>query len=161
KLSFDISQANLKIHFNHYLSSSHTLEYGLNSIYYKLHPGNYQPQGDKSLVTPDVVPAEQALESAVYLSDRYIISSSFSIDAGIRYSMFNYLGPQNVNTYAPGLPKTEDNMTGTVSYSNNAFIKTYSGPEYRLSLRYSFSDSFSIKAGYNSQRQYIHVLSNT
>ncbi len=161
KLSFDINQANLKIHFNHYLSSSHTLEYGLNSIYYKLHPGNYQPQGEKSLVTPDVVPAEQALESAVYLSDRYIISPSFSIDAGIRYSMFNYLGPQNINTYAPGLPRSEDNMTGTVAYSNNAFIKTYSGPEYRLSLRYSFSDSFSIKAGYNSQRQYIHVLSNT
>ena len=46
-------------------------------------------------------------------------------------------------------------------YSNGKVIKTYGGPEVRLSGRYAFSPTFSIKAGYNSQRQYIHVLSNT
>jgi hypothetical protein len=40
-------------------------------------------------------------------------------------------------------------------------IKTYHGPEYRLAIRYSLTSSFSLKAGYNSLRQYIHVLSNT
>jgi hypothetical protein len=39
--------------------------------------------------------------------------------------------------------------------------KTYHGPEYRLSARYNLTGDFSIKAGFNSQRQYIHMLSNT
>jgi hypothetical protein len=52
-------------------------------------------------------------------------------------------------------------MLSATAYGKGNFIKTYSGPEYRVSLRYAFTDSFSIKAGYNTQRQYIHVLSNT
>ncbi len=161
RLGFDINQSYFKAHFNYYLSSKHTLEFGLNTLQYKLHPGKYQPLGSKSLVVPNEVPAEQALESAVYLSDRYNISSSLSVDAGIRYAVFNNMGPQNVNTYAPGLPKTESNSLGKTPYTSGKFIKTYAAPEYRLSVRYAFTDSFSVKAGYNTQRQYIHSLSNT
>ncbi len=161
KLGFDINQTYLKLHFNYYLNSKHTIDFGLNSIYYKLHPGMYQPLGKTSLVSPDTVATEQALESALYLSDHYNITSSLSVDAGIRYSIFNSMGPQNINSYAPGLPRTEGNMLSTTAYGKGNFIKTYGGPEYRVSVRYSFTDSFSIKAGYNTQRQYIHSLSNT
>lgn len=161
KLAFNINQAYLKLHFNYYLSSRHTFDFGLNSIYYKLNPGNYQPVGKESLVSPDQVDAEQALESGIYVSDRIKFSPAFSLDAGLRYSMFNYLGPQTVNNYAPGLPITEGNQTGTTVYSKNDIIKTYSGPEYRLSFRYAINDSFSIKAGINTQRQFVHTLSNT
>lgn len=160
KLGFDINQTYLKAHFNYYASLKHKLEFGLNSILYKLHPGNYQPLGAKSLVVPDTVAVEQALESALYISDRYTINNALSIDAGIRFSVFNYLGPQNIHTYPAGLPRTEENMVSTVPYKSGAFIKTYGGPEYRLSLRYAFSDSFSIKAAFNTQRQYIHSISN-
>lgn len=161
KLGFNINQTYLKVHFNYYLNNKNTVDFGLNSIFYKLHPGNYEPVGKASLVVPDTVAAEQALESALYVSDHYNITSSLSADGGIRYSVFNSLGPQNVNTYAPGLPKTADNILSTVPYGNGKIIKTYAGPEFRLSLRYSFTDSFSVKAGFNSQRQYINALSNT
>ena len=79
----------------------------------------------------------------------------------MRYSLFNYLGPQNINTYAPGLPIEEGNRLNNVFYKKGDVIKTYHGPEFRLSARYSISDDFSVKAGYNTLRQYIHMLSNT
>ncbi|MBZ5859353.1 TonB-dependent receptor [Flavihumibacter profundi] len=161
ELGFDINQAYLKAHFNYYFSNKHTIDFGINSIYYKLHPGSYLPIGKSSLLVPDEIPAEQALESGVYVSDHYSITRSFALDGGLRYSLFNYLGPQTVNTYAPGLPRTESNMISTVSYPKGEIIKTYGAPEYRVSLRYAFNDSFSIKAGYNTQQQYIHSLSNT
>jgi hypothetical protein len=161
KLGFDINQGYFKAHFNYYRNSSHTIDFGLNTIYYELNPGSYRPIGSKSLVVPKVIAAEQALETALYVTNRYTITNSLSMDAGIRYSVFNYLGPQNINTYAPGLPKTESNRLGTVPYSKGDFIKNYGGPEFRLSFRYAFTDSFSVKAGFNSQRQYIHSLSNT
>jgi hypothetical protein len=126
-----------------------------------LHPGSYQPNSEQSLVTPDVVPNEQAFESAAYFSDRYTVSTKLSLNGGIRYSVFNYLGPQSVNSYAPGSPKDESTITETKNYGAGKIINTYHGPEYRFSARYAFSLSFSVKAGFNSQRQYIHMLSNT
>jgi hypothetical protein len=160
QLGFDINQTYGKLHFNYYAGLKHKIEFGINSILYKLHPGFYEPLGAKSLVKADTVATEQALESALYISDKYSITPALTLDAGIRFSMFNYLGPQNIHTYGPGIPRTADNMIAAVPYSKGDFIKTYGGPEYRISMRYAFSDSFSIKAAYNTQRQYIHSISN-
>ncbi|MGN6494813.1 MAG: TonB-dependent receptor [Agriterribacter sp.] len=160
-LKFNINQTNFKIHFNYFVNSKHTLDFGLNSIYYKLQPGSFTPRGDKSLVVKDEVSAEQALESAVYLSEKYNITSQLSVQAGLRFSLYNYMGPKTVYSYAEGLPKTESNVIDTNTYARGKFINNYKGPEYRLSLRYAFTDNFSIKAGYNSLRQYIHMMSNT
>jgi hypothetical protein len=161
KLDFDINQANFKADFSYYASAKHTFNFGLSSIYYKLNPGSYLPNSDKSLVAPDVVPGEKALESALYLGDKFDISQKFSINAGIRFSIYNYLGPQTVNNYAPGLPRTNLNRLDSTVYQGSSIIKTYMGPEYRLAARYSISDDVSIKAAYNTLRQYIHLLSNT
>lgn len=37
----------------------------------------------------------------------------------------------------------------------------YGGPEFRVSGRYMINNSISVKAGFNSMKQYIHMLSNT
>jgi hypothetical protein len=161
KLGFDINQLYFRAHFNYFASSSHTLDFGFSTLRYKLHPGEYTPVGKSSLVNGDTLQAEQALESALYLSDRYTLTPAISLEAGIRYSLFNYLGPTTVNTYAPGQPVTVDDRTGTTHYNAGAVVKTYGGPEYRISSRFAVTDNFSIKAGYNTQRQYIHMLSNT
>ena len=161
KLGFNINQLYFKANFSWFLSASHTISFGANTLRYKLHPGYYVPQGGKSLVVPDTLQTEQALESALYLSDHYTITSSLSLEAGIRWSIYNDLGPSLVNNYAPGLPITTENQTGTTSYASGKIIKTYGGPEYRLSARYILTDNLSLKAGYNTQRQYIHMLSNT
>lgn len=161
KLSYNINQSNLKADFTHYLNDKHTLTYGFNSIYYKLNPGTFVPNGSESLVVPDIVAPEQALESALYLGDKYDITPELTISAGVRFSMFNYLGAKTVNYYAPGLPRTDVNLLETITYGKNKVINTYSGPEIRASARYAFSPTFSVKAGYNTLRQYIHLLSNT
>jgi len=161
KLTFGINTSYFKAQFNYYLSPKHAIEFGLNTLYYQLRPGTYEPVGKTSLTTPDTVSREQALESAVYLSDKFTITHNLVIEGGLRYSLYNYLGPQSVNQYPPGVPKTEDNILSVKNYAAGNSIKNYSGPEYRLSLRYEFSDNFSIKASYNTMRQYMHVLTNT
>lgn len=160
-LQFDISQLNLKTDFNYYVNTKHTIEFGFSSIYYKLNPGSFKPLGSESLVQPDIMPSEQALESAVYVGDRYNINQALSINYALRYSFYEYIGPQAVNIYAEGLPRSESSLLETKEYGKGDFIKTYHGPEYRFALRYAFTFDFSIKAGVNSLRQYIHMLSNT
>jgi TonB dependent receptor/CarboxypepD_reg-like domain/TonB-dependent Receptor Plug Domain len=161
KLQFNIRQLHLKADLNYYLNPNHTLEFGVGSILYKLYPGSYKPVGDESLVVPNEVAPEQAHESAVYLGDRYNITRNLSLNLGIRYSVYQYLGEKTVSEYAPGLPRKEENRIETKNYGKGDVINTYHGPEYRAALRYAFSPVFSIKAGYNSLRQYIHMLSNT
>ncbi|HVV55401.1 MAG TPA: TonB-dependent receptor [Mucilaginibacter sp.] len=161
KLDFGINQYNLKGDFNYYPNTKHTIDFGFSSIYYKMNPGNEQPDGSKSLVIPQVVAQEQALESAIYLGDKYDITSDLSVSAGIRYSLYAYLGPQTVDHYAPNLPKQAVNILDSTTYKQNQVINVYQGPEIRLSARYTLSDDLSLKAAYNSMRQYIHLLSNT
>lgn len=161
KLNFNINQTNFKADFNYYASNRHTLTFGVSSIYYKINPGTYDAVGIQSLVRNQTVPSQQALESALYVGDKYDISDKFSISAGIRFSIYNSLGPATVNTYAPGLPKQAANVTDSVHYGNNKIIKTYTGPEIRVSARYIIGDDLSVKAGYNTLRQYIHLLSNS
>ena len=160
-LSYSIGQQKLNADFSYFLNNKHRISFGLSSLYYSIKAGSFVPVGKESLVNPDVIEKEQALESAFYVSDKYEINPDLSVEAGIRFSVFNYLGPKNVVSYAPGLPLQESNIIGTDSYSAGKFIKTYGGPEYRLSARYTLSESSSIKASYNSLRQYIHMLSNT
>jgi hypothetical protein len=159
-LEFNIRQLNVKSDFTYYLNARHTIQFGLSAIHYKLNPGSYRPVGSESLVKADIIPPEQGLESAIYIGDSYKISRDLSMDYAFRYSFYQYLGPHTVSYYAEGLPKSESSRTGTKEYEKGV-IKNYSGPEYRFALRYAFTPNFSVKAGFNSLRQYIHMLSNT
>ncbi|GGH41448.1 TonB-dependent receptor [Dyadobacter endophyticus] len=160
-LKFDINQSNFKADFNYVLHPKHTLEFGLSTIYYKLHPGSFKPRGSESLIVADELQAEQATESALYLEDKWEVSPRLSISGGLRWSFFQYLGPKSVNTYLPGFPIDYIYQEGVQEYKSGKKIKSYGGPEYRASVRYSILDNLSLKASYNTLRQYIHLLTNT
>jgi hypothetical protein len=161
RLGFDINQFNLRADFEYFMNSKHSFDFGVSSIRYKLHPGFFDPLGSQSAVSPDEVQAEQAIESGAYFTHRFNPTPKLSFSTGLRYSLFNYLGPQEVRIYTPGQPITPTNLSGTKEYDKGKMIQTYGGPEYRVSVRYAFSNTFSIKAAFNSLRQYIHLLSNT
>lgn len=161
KLDFNINQYYLKTHVNYFANARHTIEFGMNNLLYKLRPGTFAPLGNKSLIVPQKMQTEQALETAIYLSDKFTVTPELSLEGAIRYSVFNYLGAQTVNQYAAGVPKTETNRLGVTNYGSGSFIKTYHAPEIRATARYIINQNFSVKAGFNTQRQYIHMLSNT
>jgi len=161
ELSSNISQSNFKADFTYYLNNKHTINFGLSSILYHNNAGNYEPDGAGSLVLPQVIAQEQALESALYLGDKYDVNANLSISAGIRYNIYNYLGPQTVDSYAPNLPKQPDNVLDSTSYKSGKIINTYAAPDIRLSARYLLNDDLSLKAGYNTLHQYLHLLTNS
>ena len=161
KLGFDINQDYFRADFNYTPNYRHVISFGLNTIYYKLHPGSFTPADQQSLVASNILPPEQALETAVYLGDQFAVTNKFSINAGLRYAMFNYFGPHDINNYVDGLPRDTGTITGISHYSGGKFIKTYQAPEIRVALRYALSDSASVKLSFNTLQQYIHSLSNT
>ncbi len=112
KLNFNINQISGRVDFSVAAGSKHSIGFGLASVLYKLHPGSLNPVGSQSLVTPDIVNAEQGLESALYFGDKIDFGSRLSVNLGLRYSMFNYLGPQQVYNYVPGQPREESQYHG-------------------------------------------------
>ena len=160
RLSFSIDQYFAKANFNLDLEK-HKLNFGISTLLYNIGSGKYEPLGKQSMVALDELQKDKALESAVYLGEEWEITPKLSLNTGIRYSMFNALGPRDFYTYQPGLLPSENTIADTVRVTGNEVLKTYHGPEFRLSGRYAFNDDLSVKVGFNTMRQYIHKVSNT
>ena len=132
-LNTAVDQAFAKVHFTSVLNEDHTLNYGVNALRYDLNPGSYHAAGDSSWVVSRDLDHERAWETAVYAGDTWRINTALSLEAGIRWSQF----------FRPG---------------NHRFR---GGPEFRLSGKYSFNEVTSVKAGFNTMRQYVHMISNS
>lgn len=161
RLFFGVGQVNGKADFSYVLNRQHTIDFGLNTSYYGLSPGEYTALGRESLVNDKALELEKALETAIYIGDRFDLSPRLSFNIGARYSIYNYIGKKTINFYAPGLPLEPNNQTGTKVYGPGQVAHTYHYPEIRASFRYSLSNTFSVKGGYNTLNQYIHLLSNS
>ena len=159
KMGYDINQYYLKMDFNHSQLEKHRIDWGLNAIMYDINPGKVQPHGSASLYIPKTLQKEKALEAALYLNEEWEITPQLTASIGARYSLFNAFGKRTFNTYKDGELPSILNITGTESRNGN--LKTYHAPEFRLGLRYAFTDNFSVKAGFNTMQQYIHKVSNT
>ncbi|MEO6039319.1 MAG: TonB-dependent receptor, partial [Saprospiraceae bacterium] len=107
------------------------------------------------------VQLENGAEYAIFLSDKFRISGRLSLDAGLRYSYFRSLGPNQVFSYEPNTPLTEATITDSISIGANQPSQTYGGPEPRISLNFKLNAEQNIKLSYNRLRQYLHLISNT
>ena len=128
-----IQQAFAKLDFKSTLSTRHTLTYGANAIYYDLNQGKLRPLHENTLVKPRDLKIQNAVEPSLFLSDSWKITDKLMVDGGVRLSGFLALDPN----------------------------KFYLNPEIRLSGKYSFQDNLSLKAGFNTMTQYIHLITNT
>jgi hypothetical protein len=157
---FDLQETEISYGLNHLINDKHRLEAGLSSKLYSINPGRIEPIGEESIVLPFAVNNERGLESAIYFSDDWTLSEKISINAGLRFSIFNFLGETTQRTYSPDAPLSDASVIGIDEFGENEIVETYAGPEIRVSGRYLFNPSLSLKAAYNSTLQYIHTLSN-
>ena len=121
--------------------------------------GRYEPLGEESCIKADQLEKEKAVESAVFVDYERSLTDRLSVSAGLRYVMFNALGPRDVNHYYDNELPTEETLLETCR--ETGVIKTYHAPELRLSARYALMENLSLKAGFNTMHQYIHKVSNT
>ena len=134
KVDTGINQGFLKMNFQYAVNSAHTLSMGADAIYYHLQPGIMSPLYEgESLVKTWNLDIQRAVEPALFVSDSWTETSKLSLEGGIRLSGFLALNPS----------------------------KFYLNPEFRISGKYSFLDNLSVKVGFNTMSQHIHLISNT
>ena len=155
KLASGIRDLSLKQDFDFYPYSKHKLKFGLLYTYHRFTPSVVSGKQDSVVFNPQNAQIKYAHEGALYIQDNWEINSKLNINAGLRYSGFQQIGPNKIYT-------TDDNnnRTDSIVYGRGKAVKTYGGLEPRLSIRYSLNEETSIKASVTRNLQYIHLVSN-
>ncbi|BDX36923.1 TonB-dependent receptor [Tenuifilaceae bacterium CYCD] len=142
-------------------SKTHTIEFGGNAFHYSIYPGRIEPYGDASSIIPLRLNSENAVETGLFISDNISINSNLGVDIGLRYSSFMLIGPGRELVYKEGVPRIDENIVDTLTFSKNKNIKMYSGFEPRINFKYIIDESKSIKLSYSRINQYINLVSVT
>ncbi len=156
KLSSGIKDVSIKQDFDFYPYSRQKIKFGAAYTYHRFSPSVVSGSQDSVEFMPLNPQLKYANEAAVYIQDDWEISSKFQINTGLRYSMFQQIGPYKLyNTDVAG------NRIDSTVFSGGQPVKTYGGLEPRLTMRYSINDETSIKASVTRNLQFIHLVSNS
>lgn len=159
--SYDINHTELKANFNYLWTERNKVEFGISAINYRINRGKILPYGESSKRKISDLGKESAIESALFVEDKYEITKWMNLSAGLRYSFYSYYGPNNLYIYRSGSARIEKNITDTLSFNSFESIKNYNAPELRVGLNFKLSEWSSIKLSYIKMQQYTYLLSNT
>lgn len=145
-----------KADFIWYPMPEHTFKYGIASTYHTIKPGAVTFDDEEGGTTTSELSYNHALESAIYFSGESKLGKKFSLRYGLRYSLFNNMGPATVFTY-----NDDYEVTDSTTYQSGDFFNTYHGIEPRIAANYLLGERSSVKASYARTRQYLQMASNS
>ena len=150
-----IQDYNFKQDFSYFINEKNTLKFGLNTTYHTFGPGELSVESGSFNDTK--LKDKLALESAVYIQNEQKFGELFSVQYGLRYSFFNYLGNNDtVKTF-----NESGNITNKEYFEKNKNVKMQGGFEPRIAAKYMLNESSSLKLSYNRNYQYLHLLTST
>tara|TARA_B110000285_G_scaffold156594_1_gene174743 strand:+ start:219 stop:2615 length:2397 start_codon:yes stop_codon:yes gene_type:complete len=143
-----------KIDFTYFPNTRHKVKFGLDYINHTFTPVSVSAENDGTVFNTGTAQKLKSHESAAYVLDEFDLTENIRFNAGLRYSMFQHVGP--FTRYIPGDISTPDSL---ITYQKGDIIQFYHGLEPRISMRWSLPDNSSIKAGYSFNYQYVHLTS--
>nr|WP_299388876.1 TonB-dependent receptor [Allomuricauda sp.] len=165
-----IQNFNLKYDLKHYLNDKFQLNYGLNNIYYVFNPGKIKPNREDSGIVEEQLTKKYANESAAYVDVEHKLSDKLSFNYGLRVSLFNRLGQDELFVYENGqavefdpfqLVYREATPIDTINPGRGTNLSSFTNLEPRVSMAFAMNPNNSVKASYTRLAQYLHLLSNT
>jgi CarboxypepD_reg-like domain/TonB dependent receptor/TonB-dependent Receptor Plug Domain len=161
RLRSSIAQKQAKASFAYAVSDKNKIQIGIDYILYNISPGSQTPSSSSSSINPITIQSEQGREMAAFINDDIEFTDRISLQVGLRYTNYNYLGAKTVYHYQPGVPLSKETITDSVSYAKGKNIQGYGGLEPRVALKIGLSDDLSLKLSYNRGQQFLHLISNT
>lgn len=153
-----IKDVNLKSDIDYYISASTKAKFGINYTYHIFTPLSLSliSADDDIELTTDRVTNKYAHEAGVYAQLESELSSRLKVNAGLRFSGFQQVGP-----YTYYKENGLGDIVDTTTYGRLEKVKTYGGIEPRLNVRYLLTETSSLKASVTLNNQYIHLVSNS
>jgi outer membrane receptor protein involved in Fe transport len=157
----NIINHSLKKDFSYYVNSRNTLKFGAQGVYYTFKPGIGSTTDKNDLETNFSMPDQHSLEYAVYINNEQKVSEKLSLQYGVRWSFYNYIGKGNAYYFRDTTPNTSKPLIEEKQFSELKNIKFYNVAEPRLAMNYLINNKNSIKASYSRSAQYLQMVSNT
>jgi hypothetical protein len=155
RLKSGIRDLNAKTDFDYYPATDHRMRFGAQYTYHRFTPSVVSGRQDTTVFQPNNAQLKYAHEVAAYIQDEWEPNDKWKINAGLRFSGFQQIGP-----YKKYVQDANGNKLDSTSYGPLQPVKTYGGPEPRLTVRYAMNDESSFKAAATRNYQYIHLVSN-
>ncbi len=155
KLFSGITDYNAKVDLTWLPDVRNTVKFGGNYIFHVFVPSNASAKEGEVSFDIGKILREYAHDVALYVNDEFDLSEKLKLNGGLRYTLFQQVGPFDRYLKDP-VKKT---VVDTITYAPGENVKTYAHLEPRLSLRYSLNHLSSIKASYTQNYQYIHLAS--
>lgn len=153
EISSGIEDYHIKQDFTFFANTDNTVKFGMDVIYHTFKPGDLISAGELQ-IDNIIIDKKHAFESGIYLSNEQKLGSRVKLDYGIRFSLFNEVGPGSVFQY-----DSDGEIINEKIYNKGELIESYFEPEPRLSMSYLLNESSSLKASFQRNAQYIHLLS--
>lgn len=157
----NIINYSVKPDFTYYLNSKNTIRFGAQSILFTFKPANAVITSQDGAVSNISLDKKYGVENALYIDNEQKITNRFTIQYGLRWSFFNYIGKGTKYYYRDTIPNESKPLDKEETFANGETIQAYNTPEPRLALNYTINDKSSVKLGYNRMSQYLHIVSNT
>lgn len=155
KLFSGITDYNLKEDFTWLPNVNHKVKFGGQYIFHVFVPSNATAKAGKVSFDIGKILRQYAHDAAVYINDEYEINDRWLINAGLRFTLFEQVGPFDRYLTDPISGEAKD----TLHYKQGQNVKTYTHAEPRLAVRYSINHLSSLKASITQNYQYIHLAS--
>jgi hypothetical protein len=150
-----IRDLNFKCDFNYYANARNEIKFGANYIYHVFTPSTFSGESGDTKFEPQGITKKNAHEAAIYILDKYTLSESIEINAGLRYAVFTQVGP-----YTKYNRDFTGQITDSITWDKNEFVKLYQALEPRILMRISLNKVSSIKASFNINNQFVHLVSS-
>ncbi|MBS1746073.1 MAG: TonB-dependent receptor [Bacteroidetes bacterium] len=154
-LSSGIKDFTAKTDVDFFASTNHKIKFGAQFTYHTFYPSVASGNQDTVVFHPANTQKKYANEYGIYIQDDWNVSQRIQVNYGIRFSLFQQLGPYTAYT-----TDANGNKLDSTFYQRGESVKTYSGFEPRFTIRYSFNNNSSVKASITRNLQYIHLVSN-
>ena len=150
-----IQDVTAKTGLSYYLNNQHHIEFGGSLTHHRFVPSTVTGQSSETSFDAANPFKKYAYEGALYLLDNWQVSKRLKVNAGLRISGFQQVGP--FTTYQ----KNEaGDITDSTVYGRLDNVRRYGGWEPRLIVQYALLNNNSLKASVTRNEQYIHLVSS-
>jgi len=153
---YNMQDVSLKADFTYFATPENTIKFGYNAILHNLKPGIVTSTGGATSYDTYELPAINAFEHALYVSDEYQVSEHLSLKAGLRITAFSSIGSGTVYNYDANY-----NSIDSTVYKTGDVIKTFYRLAPRLGITYLLNEKSSVKTSYARTNQFLQMASNS
>ncbi len=145
-----VQDFNIKQEFQYFPNNKNKWRFGINAILHTNNPGEIKSDSE----IEEQVEIRNSIETALFVSNDWVVNDKIKINYGLRVSNFAALGDSDYY-------ELDENLEVTDTINKSGIIENYINLEPRLAINYKLNNESSVKFAYTRNSQNMHLVQNS